>query len=273
MRSEYATLDDALQASGDYRQERPFRCHVHEDHKASASVNVAKGLWTCYTCHAGGRIVGGTSTLNLEDFQQEICALLDERDEPMSESMMQLYTSVSSEYWQSRFTPEAIAKFQLGHDPVTHCPIYPMYDSAGEFLGVVRRQLDRDPKYKYPKGIRAHEHLFNYRPKRLRNVVLVEGAMDAIACWEAGIETFGIYGSHLGQRQVELVAKCAPTAVHLWFDNDAAGANASDQAEKLLLGEYGIPVLRFHWKYHPLAKDVDELPRPALATVAQKMFV
>lgn len=273
MRSEYATLDDALSAVGDYRQERPFRCHVHEDHKASASVNVAKGVWVCYTCHAAGRAQGHLRTVDLEDFASEICSMLDEKDEPMSESMMELYTSVGSVYWSSRFSQDAIEHFQLGHDPVTHCPIYPVRNSAGEFLGVVRRQLDEMPKYRYPKGLKMQEHLFNYRPKRNRNVVLVEGAMDVIACWEAGIEAYGIYGSHLSTRQAELVAKCDPRVVHLWFDNDTAGKNAVEEASWYLREQYGVETMPFPWKYHPLAKDVDEIPREALAKVAHKMFV
>jgi len=272
MRSQYATLDDALQAVGDYRQERPFRCHVHDDHQASASVNVAKGVWVCYACHAGGKANGALITVNLDDFQKEIYELLEPKDEPMSESMMELYTSVSCEYWASRFTEDTIKKFKLGYDPVTHCPIYPIYDSSQEFLGVVRRQ-DGHPKYHYPSGMRKTEHLYGYRPERLRNVVLVEGAPDTWACSEADIKAFGIYGSKLSERQAELVAKCSPTVVHLWFDNDAAGINACELAEELLLGRYGLQTMRFPWKYHPLAKDVDELPREALQRIANKVFV
>ena len=37
--------------------ERPFKCPVHDDGHASASVNRARGLWNCHGCGAGGSAV------------------------------------------------------------------------------------------------------------------------------------------------------------------------------------------------------------------------
>jgi DNA primase len=96
--------------------------------------------------------------------------------------------------------------------------------------------------------------------------------MDAIACWQAGIKAFGIYGSHVGQRQAELVHKCSPTVVHLWFDNDAAGKLATEKAQELFEG-LGLQTMPFPWKYHPLAKDPGELTPEQLMEVGRKVFV
>ena len=38
--------------------ERPFKCPIHEDSRASASVNRSKGLWNCHGCGSGGTGVG-----------------------------------------------------------------------------------------------------------------------------------------------------------------------------------------------------------------------
>jgi len=37
--------------------ERPFKCPVHDDSHASASVNRSRGLWNCHACGAGGSAV------------------------------------------------------------------------------------------------------------------------------------------------------------------------------------------------------------------------
>ena len=37
--------------------EHPFRCPVHDDRVASASVNRRKGVWNCHACGAGGDAV------------------------------------------------------------------------------------------------------------------------------------------------------------------------------------------------------------------------
>lgn len=37
--------------------EHPFKCPVHDDAHASASVNRDKGLWHCHACGAGGSAV------------------------------------------------------------------------------------------------------------------------------------------------------------------------------------------------------------------------
>ena len=37
--------------------ERPFKCPVHDDAHASASVNRERGLWKCHGCGEGGSAV------------------------------------------------------------------------------------------------------------------------------------------------------------------------------------------------------------------------
>jgi len=37
--------------------ERPFKCPIHEDTHASASVNRERGLWKCHGCGEGGSAV------------------------------------------------------------------------------------------------------------------------------------------------------------------------------------------------------------------------
>ncbi len=258
MRQAYSTLEDAVLANDDPRYERPFRCHVHPDSHASASVNVVKRIWYCYTCQARGKL-GETIITDFMRAKEEIEFLLDEQETPeISEEMLTLYTSGKQEYWSARFSDDAIERFQLGTDPVSKRPCYPVRDSGGTLLGVVMRNLDRQPKYLYPQGIRKNEMLFNYTAQRLRQVYLFEGAMDVIAAWEVGIVGFGIYGSKMSEQQVQLLKRIDPKWVHLCFDNDEAGHRCAAQA-RVLLEEAGMGVSEFPWRSFPFHKDVADL--------------
>lgn len=257
----YASLDDAILAV-DPSTERTFRCHVHNDHQASASVNVAKGLWYCYACHAGGPVNTALIDVDAKIWRDSILDLLAELDSPhVAESMMDLYTAGEPHpYWLTRFSRDAITQFQLGRDPRTGRPCYPMRDPSGQLLGMVMRNLESQPKYLYPRGVRKSSLLFNYSPEVVEHVVLVEGAMDVIACWEAsGITAFGIYGSSLSVEQADLICRCNPRWVHLAFDNDRAGAHATESAIELLSSR-GLFVNALDWRRYPTFNDVAELP-------------
>lgn len=210
--------------------ERPFLCPDHPDTRPSASVNVAKMVWYCYTCGSHGEAD--------ENHEQALDALLKLAHmehfypEPYPESWLNLYDAGGAhEYWLSRFSAEAVRHFRLGYDPEKDAVTYPLRDAAGRVLGVVRRRLG-DPggaKYKYPYRINIGNYLFNYVPDKLDHVVLVEGATDAIAAWEAGFTAFAIYGSRMSARQLQLIDRCDPELVLCAFDQDHAGREASQQ--------------------------------------------
>jgi len=100
---------------------------------------------------------------------------------------------------------------------------------------VVRRPLvpGVGPKYLYPSGIDVGRLLFNYRWHHAEVVVLTEGALDAIALWNVGVEAFAIYGSRLSEHQVKLIERIDPTYVVTCYDQDAAGWAAHIQTERL----------------------------------------
>jgi len=68
-------------------------------------------------------------------------------------------------------------------------------------------------------------------------VVLVEGYMDVIGAWSAGVaEAVAPCGTALTAPQVRILKRYAPIAV-VNFDPDAAGANATERSIQLLLDE------------------------------------
>src|SRR3954471_13212257 len=60
------TLAEALRYG--HGVERAFLCPEHGDSRPSASVNIIKKRWYCYTCHAHGAL-GGDALLAEPDYQ------------------------------------------------------------------------------------------------------------------------------------------------------------------------------------------------------------
>lgn len=234
------TLAEAV-AKG-YGDERPFLCPVHEDSRPSASVNVLKNVWVCYTCGAHGK-VGGEALLGDVDFRslkRHVMNRLTERRIYPESWLGQYHNEYQLHpYWQSRFTDETIRHFKLGYDVDSGRVTYPLRLPSGEVLGVVRRALDPEdaPKYKYPFGNDIGQLLFNFHEAvPNRPLVLVEGAVDAMALWEAGVNAVAIYGSRLSGAQVQLITQLEPTHVYCAFDMDKAGWQAARTAIELIKG-------------------------------------
>lgn len=240
--------------------ERSFLCPVHGDTRPSASVNVLKGVWVCYSCGAKGTL----DTVLTENQQMDALEeMLKDRSDLIqrktyTESWLNQFDSGPVHpYWLSRFSSAAITQFRLGFDPAHEAVTYPLRSPSGSVLGVVRRSLTQDsgPKYQYPLGVNVSDLLFNYSTDAREVVYLVEGALDAVACWEAGVEAFAIYGSRFSARQLELVVRTGAFDVVCVFDQDEAGESAYRQVLEMAKGRF---VHRMSWD-RALGKDIDEL--------------
>lgn len=269
MSRDYFSLEDAVSAV-DFRNERPFRCHVHGDGKASASVNMAKQVWVCYTCGAHGHVDSDLIILDDARFGDDIEEMLREI-EPISERMLDLYTSGPVHpYWLSRFQESTCRHFQLGYDPAREKVCYPMRFSDGTLAGIVRRNDNPEDggKYRYPFGFTKSDFIFNYSPEHRSHIILHEGAMDVCSSWEAGYDAFGIYGARLSTAQQVLIDKVDPDLVVCCFDNDLAGRNATAQVQ----GVYQYrQVIEFDWSRYPDKKDVGELSTKQLERALDRL--
>lgn len=243
----------------------------------AASVNVRKGLWVCYSCGRGGsvsRLLSGVpiSDPSIPDFIKDIESDLDAISAAgtdgagrtcLPESWLRIFTCFRHHAWAERgFSDDAIEHFSLGYDYETDCLTYPLRDLDGAVLGVVRRRLDGGrPKYKYPSHINVHDLLFRYHEAESHMpLVLVEGALDAVACYDAGVFALALYGSHLSAAQSQLLRRLCPTSVVCAFDNDEAGANLTSQLQEDDLALL-TPVTSIDWRSlgANTAKDVAEL--------------
>ncbi len=142
--------------------------------------------------------------------------------------------------------------------------IFPIEDDRGRVVGFGGRALgDAQPKYLnspgtdlYQKGLllynfhRAREHINDDN-----GVIIVEGYMDAIAFWRAGVKNVvAPLGTALTIEQAQKLVRLTKK-IYLCFDADEAGERAARRALEVLL-PLGVAPLRIAV---PSGKDPDDL--------------
>ena len=259
------TLQEAIEQGRGV--ERPFRCTEHDDSHASASVNVVKGYWYCYVCHAKGN-VDAKKAPSLAELAQMMEPEHNCRIYP--ESYLDLFTVEADKgYWGTRFPDWLVWHAQLGEDPTSGECTFPVRTPEGRLAGVGRRQTnamvdaakaagENPSRYKYPRRWSASRVL--HGALKGPALVLVEGAADEAALREVGIPARAVYGSALHHPQVEYIKRIAPKYVLLGMDTDDAGERGARQSFHTL-GQIDAEVGRIRWP----AND------PAECTPAQRL--
>lgn len=215
----------------------------HDDRNPSASVNVVKKVWVCYSCGRGGSLEDllGTRVADpeVEDLLTELSTTLagfDSVEHGYPERWLdQFDVGGVHPYWLGRGLSEAVCRlFRLGYDPVHRAVTYPLRGPSGVVLGVVRRSLDDNarPKYRYPDHAPISKTLFAYDRVRhgASDIVLVEGALDALAFWDVGIPAVAQLGAHLSNEQIKLLRRLGLHTLTFAYDMDHAGQQALTKA-------------------------------------------
>jgi len=125
--------------------------------------------------------------------------------------------------------------------------IFPIQNESGKAIAFGGRAMDPNDNAKYlnspeTKIYKKSNVLYNLnRAKetamKLDRIVLVEGYMDVIGAWQAGItEVVASCGTALTIEQIRSMKRHSLN-LYLNFDPDAAGANAAERSIKLLLDE------------------------------------
>lgn len=250
--------------------ERPFLCPVHGDSRPSASVNTIKNVWYCYSCGASGGLTGEDALMDPDyDVMSVWFTDMMEAEHVYPEAWLDRWDAGDPHpYWVGRVGAAATRHFRLGWDHERESATYPFRSWTGQPLGVVRRGFREDgPKYLYPKGLDVGQHLFNYSDTHRRLVVLVEGAVDAIALWNVGIHAFAIYGSQLSDTQIQLIDRVDPEFVVTAFDADEAGRSASWDVERAFKHRLTD---QLRWP-RGWGKDVAELGSERLGNIGQHL--
>lgn len=257
------TLEEALRLGQGI--ERPFCCPVHGDSHASASVNVAKGVWYCYACGATGQVDSARAP-SIEEI--ELLLRPAEATRVVDEAYLALFGP--SAHWASRFPDWVCTLAQFGEDPVTGAATFPVRLADGRLAGVGLRNTHNEPRYRYP-GRWSASHTLHTIPAVSFDthrdiVVLVEGAADTAACTEVGVEAFGCYGAGLHAAQRELVVRASPALVLLGYDTDEAGERAAALAARALADV--APVARVRWGHHGGNDPADCTPEARISALA-----
>ena len=248
----YITAEDAL-ASGTGTW-RTFSCPNpdHKDEHPSARINVSTGKWVCMVCGAKG------CDTKLEipvEYVLERVKNLDFSSQVKPDSLLDIYQGLS-DYWLTRFKRKTCEVYGFKRDIETDMPIYPLHSPEGDFLGIVRRQKE-SPKYIYPKNAKTSKLLFGYHlvPSHSK-IVIVEGAPDVAALYEAGVHAVGTFGARLYPAQRRLIEALQPRLVMVAYDMDQAGYSGSHRAVRSLRGA-GLLARRMGW---PNYNDPGDMP-------------
>ncbi len=125
--------------------------------------------------------------------------------------------------------------------------MFPIHSESGAVIGFGGRALRPDDQPKYlnsPETPIYRKSAVLYNLHRARNAirkqdraVLVEGYMDVIGVWAAGVhEVVASCGTALTNQQVRSIHRHSERVV-VNFDPDAAGANATERSLQMLLDE------------------------------------
>lgn len=267
--SQYDTIiRQHFDVQGSSGEEVLCRCPWHDDRgKPNLYINAKHGMYLCHACGAKGHLKNVLKNLpapSTTDLREKIAAV--KKDDKAG--VGRIYTEdwlnrfdFEHEYWTSRgISDEMIAKFQLGYDPVMDRVTIPLRTVEGKLLGVVQRVLNDDkPKYRYPRGFPVGRHLFGqWLVKGRKKVALVEGSLDAIACWEARVPAMALLGSRLTEAQRQVLQRTGVKTVAIFTDNDKAGKEAVWQVHEALLHS-GVSVQVCQYRPYWTAKDPGEL--------------
>lgn len=127
--------------------------------------------------------------------------------------------------------------------------LFPIHDTQGRVIGFGGRALgEGKPKYlNSPETLlfRKKNHLFNlHRARRWmrkeQQTIILEGYMDVIAVWQAGIKTgIATLGTALTEEQARIIRRNAETAI-ICYDADEAGQSAAMRGLELLASQQCI---------------------------------
>jgi DNA primase catalytic core len=134
-----------------------------------------------------------------------------------------------------------------GHEHFSGCLVVPLFDAAGEVVGLYGRRLEKPnpgmPKHLYLPG--PHRGIFNRQGLGGDEVIVCEALIDALTFWCAGMRNvtsaYGVEG--VTDELVEALVSAGTKRVMIAFDRDEAGDKGAEKLS-VRLGEEGIETLR-----------------------------
>jgi DNA primase len=157
---------------------------------------------------------------------------------------------------QEGFTPEQLRESALVreresggfYDSFRGRLMFPIHNESGKVIGFGGRALNDEDQPKYLNSIKSllydkgtvlyNMHRAKEAIRRNQRAVLVEGYMDVIGVYSAGVhEVVAVCGTALVETQVRAIKRHTDSII-LNFDPDSAGVRAATQRIPLLLAEH-----------------------------------
>lgn len=143
------------------------------------------------------------------------------------------------------FTADTLMAWDIGYDEISDRITIPVHDVLGQLIGVKARTWKgkQQEKIKYlilgdKEGRRARYGWAHYEKSRVLfgidkcgaapTIVLVEGELDVIACWQVGIAAVATGGAALSRTQAVLLRDQADEVVVFYDSNNAGWEGAAD---------------------------------------------
>jgi len=224
------------------------------DRKPSFNINIAKGVFNCWSCHFSGNfpqlvayMLGASideaiSWIHKQGTIQAVPRILAKREkdssvEEISEASLALF--VPPPRWalrRRRLTIEACERYGVLWDRERDLWIIPVRDETGKLIGWQEKAEDYRYFSNYPKRLKKSHCLFGLEtvPVGVDRMFLLESPLDAVLMHSLGYEgAVSSYGASVSDEQFKLVLKRTDLLISL-FDDDAPGRQARDK----LYGRY-----------------------------------
>ncbi len=227
-------------------------CPYHKETKPSFGISTEYPyLFNCFSCGASGelitliadifqinylkayaKIINNYATANLSFSAPEN----NSQEGGVTEEEIFNYRKKKHSYIETRgISDYTLQKYEIGYDEKNHSIVFPVRDLHGNPLFVIRRDVNTK-FYQIPKGAPKHKTLYglNYLYGKVKEVFIVEGAIDVLSCYEAKLPAVGLMGRTLSKNQLKLLQLAGITKVMLFLDNDEWGVKGNLDAYKII---------------------------------------
>lgn len=274
---DYASLAASLGLKGFIRgREFRARCPIHDDTNPSFSLNVDTGVWICFSQCGSGEfhrlvqlvlqcntqeardwILSNGRKASVEHLSEQLNNLLNPEDDPDYlptdlgwRARYQLLNSKIMPLWflERGFTWSTVNHWEIKYDPIWDSIVIPV-KWKGELVGTITRNSHPElPKYVNSKNLPRAEMLFGDISGSRKEIILVEGVLDAIWFWQNGYNCGGLLGDSLTGGQAQVLTAYRFGEVILALDNDRAGFNGTLKAVQTLRDAgWLLPQIKVIW--------------------------
>lgn len=263
-RFNYASLASLLGILGNVSgKELRAPCPLHQDTNPSWSMNIDTGLWKCFSrCGAGNfqRLVEERLSYSSQEARRWIESngqenslevLMSQVGGQLAPPLAPSYTAPEvgwlEEYqfynrnlmpqwlFDRGFTWETVNHWQMVYNQGADSLIIPIF-WEGEMVGTVTRNTNPAlPRYKNSDNLPVERIFFGEISRDRRDIILVEGVLDAIWLWQLGYHAVCLLGANLTRFQVSVLLQYRFGEITLALDNDEAGRIGTTNATTTLV--------------------------------------